>query len=146
MLLPKKVKFRKTFRGTNKGQAYRGSTLSFGEYGIQSVERGYLSSRQIEAARKAVRRFTERGGKLWIRVFPDKPIPKKPAETRMGGGKSPVDHYAAVIKPGRVIFEISGVAEEVAEKALRLAAAKLPLRTKIISHRGKGAGEQNVKD
>ncbi|NIT03821.1 50S ribosomal protein L16 [Candidatus Saccharibacteria bacterium] len=132
MLLPKRTKFRKGFRGTIRGKAQRGSELSFGEYGIQAVESGHLTSRQIEAARKAIRRYSERGGKLWIRVFPDKPISKKPAETRMGGGKSPVDHYAAVIKPGRVIFEISGIAEATAVEALKLAAAKLPMKTKII--------------
>lgn len=135
MLLPKKVKFRKRFRGVIRGKAQRGSKLSFGEYGIQAMSSGHLSSRQIEAARKAIRRYTERGGKLWIRVFPDKPISKKPAETRMGSGKSPVDHYAAVIKPGRVIFEISGVPDDVAEKALNLAMAKLSVRTRIIKRK-----------
>lgn len=135
MLLPKKVKFRKRFRGVVKGKAQRGNKLSFGEYGIQAMSSGHLSSRQIEAARKAIRRYTERGGKLWIRVFPDKPISKKPAETRMGSGKSPVDHYAAVIKPGRVIFEISGVPDDVAEKALNLAMAKLSVKTRIIKRK-----------
>lgn len=135
MLLPKKVKFRKRFRGVIRGKAQRGSELSFGEYGIQAMSSGHLSSRQIEAARKAIRRYTERGGKLWIRVFPDKPISKKPAETRMGSGKSPVDHYAVVIKPGRVIFEISGVPDDVAEKALNLAMAKLSVKTRIIKRK-----------
>lgn len=132
MLLPKKTKFRKGFRGTLKGAAHRGSELSFGDWGIQALGSGYLTSRQIEAARKAIRRYTERGGKLWIRVFPDKPISKKPAEVRMGGGKSPVDHYAAVIKPGRILFEISGVVEEVAKEALTRASAKLPVKTQIV--------------
>lgn len=132
MLLPKKTKFRKAFRGAPKGRAQRGSELSFGDWGIQALEAGRLTSRQIEAARKAIRRYTERGGKLWIRVFPDKPVSKKPTETRMGGGKSPVDHYAAVIKPGRVLFEISGVEEAVAKEALTRASAKLPMKTQII--------------
>lgn len=132
MLLPKKTKFRKRFRGKIKGQAWRGSELSFGEYGLQAMVRGDLSSRQIEAARKVVRGYTERGGKLWIRVFPDKPVSRKPAETRMGGGKSAVDHYAAEIKPGRIILEISGVPGQSSEEALKLAAAKLPIATKIV--------------
>jgi len=131
MLLPKKTKFRKEFRGTVKGKSQRGSEISFGDYGLQALESGYISSRQIEAARKAIRRYTERGGKLWIRIFPAKPISKKPAETRMGGGKSPVDHYAAVIKPGRIIFEMAGVTEEMAKQALTLAAAKIPVKTRI---------------
>lgn len=132
MLLPKKVKYRKQQRGNNKGLAVRGSTMFFGEYAIKSVERGLLTSRQIEAARKAISHRTKRGGKLWIRVFPDKPIVKKPAETRMGSGKAPTDHYAAVIKPGKIIFELSGVPKELAEAALRRASDKLPLKTKFI--------------
>jgi large subunit ribosomal protein L16 len=132
MLLPKKTKFRKAFRGSPKGKAHRGSRLSFGDWGIQALEAGQLTSRQIEAARKAIRHYTERGGKLWIRIFPDKPISKKPAEIRMGGGKSPVDHYAAVIKPARILFEISGVTEEVAKEALTRASAKLPMKVQII--------------
>jgi len=132
MLLPKKTKFRKSFRGTLKGKALRGNRISFGDWGIQALEPGYLTSRQIEAARKAIRHYTDRGGKLWIRVFPDKPISKKPTETRMGGGKSPVDHYAAVIKPGRILFEISGVADEVAKESLTRASAKLPGKTQIV--------------
>uniref|UniRef100_A0A831Z0X6 Large ribosomal subunit protein uL16 n=1 Tax=candidate division WWE3 bacterium TaxID=2053526 RepID=A0A831Z0X6_UNCKA len=132
MLLPKKTKFRKGFRGTNRGRAWRGSELSFGEYGLQALGHGELSSRQIEAARKIIRGYTERGGKLWVRVFPDKPVSKKPAETRMGGGKSAVDHYAAMVRPGRVILEISGIPAHLAEEALRLAEAKLPVAVKII--------------
>lgn len=132
MLLPKKTKFRKEFRGTVKGKSQRGSEISFGDYGLQALESGYISSRQIEAARKAIRRYTERGGKLWIRIFPAKPISKKPAETRMGGGKSPVDHYAAVIKPGRIIFEMAGVDKETANQALTLAAAKIPVKTRVV--------------
>ena len=109
MLLPKKVKYRKHQRGTNRGIAVRGAVISFGEYALKAEDRGLLTSRQIEAARKAIAQNTKRGGKLWIRVFPDKAIAKKPNETRMGSGKSPTDHYAAVIKPGKIIFEISGV-------------------------------------
>jgi len=134
MLLPKKTKFRKQFRGrgTMQGKAWVGSKLSFGEYGLKALTGGLLTSRQIEAARKAIMHYTKRSGKLWIRVFPDKPISKKPAETRMGGGKSPVDHYAAVVKPGRIIFELSGVAREQAEEALRRAGQKLPLKIKLV--------------
>lgn len=132
MLLPKKVKYRKQQRGNNKGIATRGSTISFGEFALKSVDRGLLTSRQIEAARKAISHRTKRGGKLWIRVFPDKPISKKPQETRMGSGKSPVDHYAAVVKPGKIIFEITGVSEEIARAAFRRASDKLPLKTKFI--------------
>ncbi|NMB69965.1 50S ribosomal protein L16 [candidate division WWE3 bacterium] len=133
MLLPNKVKFRKQQRGINKGIAVRGSYIAFGEYALKSVDRGLLTSRQIEAARKAVSHLTKRGGKLWIRVFPDKAIAKKPAETRMGSGKALTDHYAAVVKPGKIIFEISGVNKETAKGAMNRAAAKLPLKTKFIS-------------
>ncbi len=132
MLLPKKAKFRKQQRGTNKGLATRGSTISFGEFALKSVDRGLLTSRQIESARKAISHKTKRGGKLWIRVFPDKPITKKPQETRMGSGKAPVDHYSAVIRPGKIIFEMTGVDETVARAAFKRAADKLPLKTKFI--------------
>lgn len=132
MLLPKKTKYRKVFRGTLKGMAQRGNELISGDFGLRALSRGYLSSRQLEAARKTVMHFTQRGGKLWIRVFPDKPISRKPAETRMGGGKSPVSYYAAVIRPGRVVMEVSGLTRELAEKALKLAAAKLPIKTRLI--------------
>ncbi len=132
MLLPKRVKFRNSFRARLRGKAWRGSELTFGEYGLQALYHGKLSSRQIEAARKIIRGYTERGGKLWIRVFPDRPVSKKPAETRMGGGKAAVDHYAAVIRPGAVILEISGVPAHLSEEALKLAAAKMPIRTRII--------------
>ncbi len=133
MLLPKRVKYRKTMRGTNRGLANRGSMVNFGDWGLKSMEAGYLSSRQIEAARKAITHRTKRTGKIWIRVFPDKPIPKKPNETRMGKGKSPTDHYAAVIKPGTILFEIAGVSEDLAKQALRRASDKLPMKTKIVS-------------
>lgn len=135
MLLPKKTKFRKQFRGreTIKGKAWVGSKIAFGEFGLKALSGGLLTSKQIEAARKAIMHHTKRSGKLWIRVFPDKPISKKPGETRMGGGKSPVDHYAAVVKTGRMIFELSGVARKQAEEALRLAGRKLPIKTKIVT-------------
>lgn len=132
MLLPKKAKYRKKFKGRIKGAAKRGSSLDFGDYGLKALEPCALSSRQIEAARKAIVGQTKRGGKLWVRVFPDKPVTKKPPETRMGGGKGPVDHYAAVIKPGRVIFELAGVEEGAALEALKRAAAKLPIRTRVV--------------
>ena len=133
MLLPAKVKYRKMQRGNNKGIAVRGSTISFGEYALKAVDRGLLTSRQIESARKAIMHETKRGGKVWIRVFPDKPIVKKPAETRMGSGKAATDHYAAVIKPGKIVFEMAGVTREIAKHALTKAAAKLPLKMKFLS-------------
>ena len=130
--MPKKVKFRKHQRGNNKGLAVRGSSISFGEFALKSVTRGLITSRQIESARKAISNKTKRGGKVWVRIFPDKPIHKKPAETRMGSGKSPVDHFAAVIKPGKVLFEIGGVDEATAREAFKRAEAKLPLKTKFV--------------
>ena len=132
MLLPKKTKYRKAFRGKMRGLAQKGNKLILGDWGVQALSRGLLSSRQIEAARKSVMHYTERGGKLLIRVFPDKPISKKPAETRMGGGKSAVDHYAAVVRPGRIIFEVAGLPKETAQEALKLASAKLPLKVRIV--------------
>lgn len=132
MLMPKKVKYRKQQRGTNKGIAVRGALVTFGDYALKSEDRGMLTSRQIESARKAITHNTKRGGKLWIRVFPDKAISKKPNETRMGSGKAPADHYSAVIKPGKIIFELGGVTEEIARLALRRAADKLPLKTRFI--------------
>jgi len=132
MLMPKKVKFRNMQRGNNRGVATRGSEIAFGSFGLKAVDRGLISSRQIESARKAISHATKRGGKLWIRIFPDKPISKKPNETRMGSGKSPLDHYAAVIKPGKMIFELEGVTEKLAREAFRTAAYKLPLKTKFI--------------
>lgn len=130
--MPKKVKFRKHQRGNNKGLATRGSEISFGEYALKSTTRGLITSRQIESARKAISNKTKRGGKIWVRIFPDKPIHKKPAETRMGSGKSPVDHFAVVIRPGRILFEIGGVDEVTAREAFKRAEAKLPLRTKFV--------------
>lgn len=132
MLLPKKAKHRKQFRGKMKGQAGRGSKLSFGEFGLKALDSAWLTSRQIEAARKAVSHHTKRGGKLWIRIFPDKPVTKKPAEVRMGSGKGAVDHYAAVVRPGRIIFELAGVSENIAVRALELAGHKLPIKTLVI--------------
>ncbi|HLI71804.1 MAG TPA: 50S ribosomal protein L16 [Ktedonobacteraceae bacterium] len=132
LLAPSRFKYRKQHRGRMKGMAMRGNTLSFGEFGLQALEPCWLESRQIESARIALTRFMKRGGKVWIRVFPDKPITAKPAETRMGSGKGAVDHYVAVIKPGRVIFEIGGVSEEVAKEAVRLASHKLPIKTRFL--------------
>lgn len=132
MLMPKRVKYRKQMRGRMKGKAGRGSQIAFGDYGLQALEPCWMTSRQIEAARRAIVRYVRRGGKLWIRVFPDKPVTAKPAETRMGSGKGNVDHWVAVVKPGRMIFEIAGVPEEAAREALRLASHKLPIKTQFV--------------
>ena len=133
MLMPKKVKFRKQQRGRMTGKAWRGSSLSFGEFGLKSLSCGWVTNRQIEAARIAMTRFIKRGGKVWIRVFPDKPITKKPPETRMGKGKGAPEAWVAVVKPGKVLFEMEGVPQSVAEEAMRLAAAKLSVPTKFVS-------------
>ncbi|MFL5507182.1 MAG: 50S ribosomal protein L16 [Gemmatimonadales bacterium] len=132
MLAPKRVKFRKTFKGKTNGIARRGNEVSFGEWGLMSLEPGWITNRQIEAARVAITRQMKRGGKVWIRIFPDKPITKKPAETRMGKGKGNPEGWVAVVKPGRMIFEIEGVTEELAMKAMALAIAKLPVRTRVV--------------
>ncbi len=132
MLAPKRVKYRKTFKGRTKGIAHRGNTVAFGEYGLMSLSPGWISNRQIEAARVAMTRHMKRGGKVWIRIFPDKPITKKPAETRMGKGKGNPEGWVAVVKPGRVMFEVEGVPEEIARRAMKLAAAKLPVRTRMV--------------
>ncbi len=132
MLMPKKVKYRKVQRGRMKGKAWRGSTLSFGEYALKAMECGWITSRQIEAARIAMTRFIKRGGKVWIRLFPDKPITKKPAETRMGKGKGAPEEWVAVIRPGKILFEMEGVAPDIAREAMRLAAHKISLTTKFI--------------
>jgi large subunit ribosomal protein L16 len=132
MLLPKRVKYRKQQRGRNKGMAHRGNSVAFGDYGLMSMEGTWMTSRQIEAARRAISGYVKRGGKIWIRIFPDKPVTQKPAETRMGSGKGAVDHWVAVIKPGRVLFELGGVAPDVAAEALRRAAQKLPVKCKVI--------------
>ncbi len=133
MLMPKKVKHRKQMKGRNRGEAQRGAMVSFGDFGLKSLEAGWITDRQIEAARIAMTRYIKRQGKVWIRMFPDKPITKKPAETRMGIGKGSPDHWVAVIKPGRVLYEIQGVPEELAREAMRLAAQKLPVKTKFVS-------------
>ena len=135
MLSPKKVKHRKVFTGKNRGKAQRGSTISFGEYALKAVERGRLTAQQIEAARIAINRKIKRGGQVWIRVFPDRPVTKKPAETRMGKGKGSPEYWVAVTKPGKIIYELAGVEEELAIRALTLAGAKLPFKTKVISKR-----------
>jgi len=132
MLMPKKVKFRKMQKGRMAGKAYRGSQVSFGEFGLKALEPGWVSSRQIEAARIAITRHVKRGCKVWIRLFPDKPITKKPAETRMGKGKGSPEYWVAVVKPGRMLYEMSGVTEDVAKSALRLASFKLPIATKFV--------------
>ncbi|KPK43641.1 MAG: 50S ribosomal protein L16 [Nitrospira bacterium SM23_35] len=131
MLMPKKVKFRKMQKGRMNGKAYSGSTVSFGEFGLRALEPGWVSSQQIEAARIAITRHAKRGCKLWIRIFPDKPITKKPAETRMGKGKGAPEYWVAVVKPGRIIYEMSGVTEALAKEAMRLASHKLPIATKF---------------
>ncbi len=136
MLQPKRVKYRKAQRGRRRGIAQAGNTVTFGDFGLQAQECAWLTSRQIEAARRAIVHSVKRGGKVWIRVFPDKPVTKKPAETRMGSGKGSLDHWAAVVKPGRMLFEISGVKEELAKEAMRLASAKLPIRTKFVVREG----------
>jgi large subunit ribosomal protein L16 len=133
MLMPKKVKHRKQMKGRMTGKALRGAEISFGEYGLKSLEPAWITDRQIEAARIAMTRHIKRGGKIWIRMFPDKPITKKPAETRMGKGKGAPEYWVAVVKPGRILYEIEGVTEQVAREAMRLAAQKLPIKTKFVS-------------
>lgn len=133
MLMPKKVKFRKQHRGRRAGAATRGNTVAFGDFGLMSLEAGWVTSRQIEAARIAMTRYIKRGGKVWIRIFPDKPITKKPLETRMGKGKGPVDAWVAVVKPARVMFEMNGVPEDVAKEAMRLAMHKLPIKCRFVT-------------
>lgn len=132
MLEPRKEKYRKQFRGRMKGKSVRGSTLVFGDYGLKSLGRGWLTARQIEAARRAITHQTKRQGKVWIRVFPDKPVTKKPAGVRMGSGKGAVDHHVVVITPGKIIFELAGVDEAIASEAIRRAGAKLPFKTKFV--------------
>lgn len=133
MLMPKRVKFRKQQRGKMRGKAYRGCRVSFGEYGLRALQAAWITNRQIEAARVALTRHIKRGGKVWIRIFPDKPVTKKPAETRMGKGKGAPESWVAVVKPGRVLFELEGVSEQLAREAMSLAAAKLPIRTKMVT-------------
>jgi large subunit ribosomal protein L16 len=133
LLAPSRTKYRRQHRGRMKGEAHRGNTIAFGQFALQSLEACWMEARQIESARIAMTRYMKRGGKVWIRVFPDKPITAKPAETRMGSGKGAVDHWVAVIKPGRILFEIGGVSEEVAKEAVRLASHKLPVKTRFIT-------------
>jgi len=133
MLMPKRVKRRKQFRGRMTGKAMRGNKITYGEYGIVAMEPGWIKSNQIEAARVAMTRYIKRGGKVWIKIFPDKPVTTKPAETRMGSGKGTLEYWVAVVKPGRIMFEIAGVPEDVAKEALRLAVHKLPIKCKIVS-------------
>ena len=140
MLMPKRVKYRRVHRGRMTGKAMRGNTLAYGEFGLQAMEPGWITSNQIEAARIAMTRFTKRSGQVWIKIFPDKPVTKKPAETRMGSGKGSPEYWVSVVKPGRVMFEIAGVSEEVAREALRLASHKLPIKTKVVT-RTEEAGE-----
>ncbi len=143
MLMPKRVKRRKQFRGSMAGKALRGNTISYGEYGIIAMEPCWIKSNQIEAARIAMTRHIKRGGKVWIKIFPDKPVTTKPAETRMGSGKGTLEYWVAVVKPGRVMFEISGVSEEIAREALRLATHKLPCKCKIVSKADLEGGVSN---
>ena len=132
MLMPKRVKRRRVHRGRMKGKAMRGNTVTYGEFGLQALEPAWMTANQIEAARRAMTRYIERGGNVWIKVFPDKPVSKKPAEVRMGSGKGAPEYWVAVIKPGRVLFEMAGVSHDVAKEAMRLAAAKLPMKTKFV--------------
>jgi len=133
MLSPRRTKFRKQHRGRMTGNAYRGNSINFGDYGLQAIEPCWITSRQIEAARRAITRYVRRGGKIWIRIFPDKPVTMRPAETRMGSGKGNPEFWVAVVKPGRIMFEIAGIPEATAREAMRLAAAKLPIKTKFIT-------------
>ena len=143
MLMPKRVKRRKQFRGSMAGKAQRGNKISYGEYGIVAMEPAWIKSNQIEAARVAMTRYIKRGGKVWIKIFPDKPVTTKPAETRMGSGKVTLEYWVAVVKPGRVMFEIAGVPEEVAKEALRLATHKLPVKCKIVSRADLEGGDNS---
>lgn len=138
MLSPKKVKFRKQMKGRRRGIAWRGSSLTFGEYGLQATGNGWVNAKEIEAARIAMTRYVKRGGRVWIRIFPDKPITKKPAETRMGSGKGSPDQWVAVVRPGRVMFEVAGVDEELAKDAIRVAAHKLPVKCRFATREGGG--------
>ena len=142
-LMPKRTKFRKMQKGRNKGRAYRGNKVTDGEFGIQALEPAWITSNQIEAARVAMTRYIKRGGKVWIKIFPDKPITKKPAETRMGSGKGAPEYWVAVVKPGRILFEIAGVPEDTAREALRLAMHKLPIKTKFVTREKEVDGDTN---
>ena len=143
MLLPKRVKYRRVHRGRLTGKAYRGNKVTYGEFGLQALEPSWITSNQIEAARVAMTRYIKRGGKVWIKIFPDKPVTAQPAETRMGKGKGNLEYWVAVVKPGRVMFEISGVSEEIAKEALRLAVHKLPIKCKIVSREALEGGDNS---
>ena len=143
MLMPKRVKRRKQFRGSMRGKALRGNKITYGEYGIVAPEPAWITANQIEAARVAMTRYIKRGGKVWIKIFPDKPVTAQPAETRMGKGKGNLEYWVAVVKPGRVMFEISGVSEEIAKEALRLAVHKLPIKCKIVSREALEGGDNS---
>ena len=142
MLIPKRVKYRRVQRGRMKGVATRGNTVTYGEFGLQALEPAWITSNQIEAARVAMTRYTKRGGQVWIKIFPDKPVTAKPAETRMGSGKGSPEYWVAVVKPGRVLFEIAGVSEDAAREALRLASHKLPVKTKVVKREDAEGGAE----
>lgn len=142
MLMPKRVKYRRVQRGRMKGKALRGNTLTYGEYGLQALEPAWITSNQIESARRAMTRYIKRGGNIWIKIFPDKSVTEKPAETRMGSGKGAPSYWVAVVKPGRIMFEMSGVSEEVAREAMRLAAMKLPIKTKFVTKEKDGESNE----
>ena len=145
MLQPKRVKYRKTHKGHRRGRAHVGNTVVFGDFGLQALESAWVTARQIEAARRAITHHIRRGGNIWIRIFPDKPVTKKPAETRMGSGKGPPDHWVAVVKPGRILFEMAGVSEEMAREAMRLASHKLPIDTRfVLKETGVATGSDSV--
>lgn len=143
MLMPKRVKYRRVHRGRMKGKAMRGNKLAYGDYGLQALEPSWITSNQIEAARRAMTRYIKRGGNIWIKIFPDKPVTEKPAETRMGSGKGAPEYWVAVVKPGRIMFEMSGVSEEVAREAMRLAAMKLPIKTKFVMKEKDGESNED---
>ena len=143
MLMPKRVKYRRVHRGRMKGKAQRGNTLTYGEYGLQALEPAWITSNQIEAARRAMTRYIKRGGNIWIKIFPDKPVTEKPAETRMGSGKGAPEYWVSVVKPGRIMFEMSGVSDDVAREAMRLAAMKLPIKSKIVMREKDGESNED---
>ena len=143
MLMPKRVKYRRVHRGRMKGKAQRGNTLTYGEYGLQALEPAWITSNQIEAARRALTRYIKRGGNIWIKIFPDKPVTEKPAETRMGSGKGAPEYWVSVVKPGRIMFEMSGVSDEIAREAMRLAAMKLPIKSKIVMREKDGESNED---
>jgi len=146
MLQPKRVKYRKSHKGHRRGKAQAGNTLVFGDFGLQALQSAWITSRQIEAARRTITRYVRRGGNVWIRIFPDKPVTKKPAETRMGGGKGSPDHWVAVVKPGRMLFELSGVDEAIAKEAMRLASNKLPIATRFMVKAASDGGQSVTKE